>query len=246
MWAWSGRTPRAAAGLAFVGGVVYYSLLTPWIWYFGAVAIVPYLVAMSLYWTGVGAAVGAFERAGLRSPWLTAAVWVAGEALMSRWPVGGFSWGEVGYAFHDLPVARSVAAVGGVPLVTFLAVAFSGLVLDALTAVRSDSRRAAAGPALACTAIVVVGLTLHATRMHPTPVGEIRYALLQGNDLNRDLTSEESDRRYLPESHFDLASGLTGEYDLVVFPESSMDADPRKTSTWRGVSSRWPGGWAPR
>lgn len=227
MWAWRDRSPRSAAGLAFVGGVVYYTLLTPWIWYFGAVAIVPYLAAMSLYWAGVGAVVAKLGRSGLRSPWLTAAVWVVGEAVMSRWPVGGFSWGEVGYAFHDLPAARSVAAAGGVPLVTFLAVAFSGLALDAFTSVRSDGRRSALRPLLGCAAIVVAGLTLHAVRMQPSPVGELRYALLQGNDLNRDLTSDEVDRRYLPESHFDLASDLTGTYDLVVLPESSMDADPR-------------------
>ena len=227
LWAWRDRSPRVAAGLAFLAAIVYYALLTPWIWYFGAVAIVPYLIAMSLYSAAVGASVAAFARAGVRSPWLTAGIWVAGEAVMSRWPFGGFSWGEVGYAFHDLPAVRSVAALGGVPLVSFLAVAFSGLALDAMLAARSGDRRSVAKPLAICAAIIAAVLTAHAVRMHPAPEGDLRFALLQGNDLNRDLTAEEVASRYLPESHFDLAAELDGSYDLVVFPESSMDADPR-------------------
>jgi len=227
LWALRDRSPRAAAGLAFVGGVVYYSLLTPWIWFFGAVAMVPYLIAMALYWAAAGGVIGAFSAMGVRSPWLTGAIWVAVEAVMSRWPVGGFSWGEVGYAFHDLPAARSAAALGGVPFLSFLAVVTSGLVLDALLAARSGDRRSVARPLIACAAIVVAVLAAHALRMRPTPAGTLRFALLQGNDRNRDLTDEEIRSRYLPESHFDLAAGLHGHYDLVVFPESSMDADPR-------------------
>jgi apolipoprotein N-acyltransferase len=65
------------------------------------------------------------------------------------------------------------------------------------------------------------------TRFHPKPSGTFRVALLQGNDLNRDLTRAEHDARYLPARHFELARRLAGDYDLVVFPESSMDADPR-------------------
>ena len=230
LWTWRDSTPRAAARCGFVAGLVYYALLTPWIWYFGAVAIVPYLIVMGLYWAAVGAAVAGLARAGLRSPWLSAAVWVLGEALLSRWPVGGFSWGEVGYAFHDIPAARSIAAMGGVPLVTFLAVAFNGLLLDAALAARVRAGRTTLMPAATCAVIALAAVPIHAARVRPEPVGELRFALLQGNDLNRDLTRDEQAARYLPESHFDLAAELDGRYDLVVFPESSMDADPRHDS----------------
>lgn len=227
LWAWRGLPPLGVARLAFLSGVVYYALLTPWIWYFGAVAIVPFLIALALYWAAVGAAVGALARVGLRSPWLTAAAWTVGEAVMSRWPVGGFSWGEIGYAFHDLPAARSVAALGGVPLLSFLAVAFNGLVLDAALAARRSGRPGLVRSVVACVAIVVATLTVHVTRLRPREQGALHFALLQGNDVNRDLTRAELDSRYLPESHFELASRLKGRFDLVVFPESSMDADPR-------------------
>jgi apolipoprotein N-acyltransferase len=74
---------------------------------------------------------------------------------------------------------------------------------------------------------VAVPALAAATWMDPTPTGRLRVALLQGNDKNRDLTAAEREARYLPEQHFALAQGLVGRYDLVVFPESSMDADPR-------------------
>ena len=60
-----------------------------------------------------------------------------------------------------------------------------------------------------------------------TAAGPLRVAILQGNDKNRDLTAAEKDARYLPSSHFELAAGSRDPVDLIVFPESSMDDDPR-------------------
>jgi apolipoprotein N-acyltransferase len=64
-------------------------------------------------------------------------------------------------------------------------------------------------------------------RPEPVPVGPLRVAIVQGNDKNRDLTATEEDERYLPKSHFELAKGIQDPVDLIVFPESSMDEDPR-------------------
>src|SRR5207249_3350458 len=73
--------------------------------------------------------------------------------------------------------------------------------------------------------VVAVGATV--TRADPHVRGFLHVALLQGNDKNRDLTDAELDARYLPNSHFDLATRVRDPVDLIVFPESSMDADPR-------------------
>lgn len=227
LWAWRGAGPRAAAGFGFAAGVVYYGFVCSWIWYFGAVAIVPFLAVLALYWAAVGAVVAVFAGRGLRSPWLTAAVWVVGEAVLSRWPVGGFSWGELGYALHDVPVARSLAALGGVPLVSLLVVAANALVLDLLAARCHRARRPFLRPAAGCLALVSVVVPAWVGRTEPRATGQLRFALVQGNDRNRHLTAAEIDDRYLPRSHFELAARLDGRYDLVVFPESSMDADPR-------------------
>jgi apolipoprotein N-acyltransferase len=223
--AWRGRRPRAAAGLAFVAGVVYYCLLCSWIRYFGAVAVIPFAIGMGAYWAAAGATTAWLRARGLASAWLTAAVWVSAEALLARWPFGGFSWGEVGYAFHDLAPARAVASVGGVALVSFLAVALNAFLADLLSVHRTARQYAWSEVGIAVIALVVVAATV--TRAQPPVVGSLRVALVQGNDKNRELTDAELNARYLPSSHFELARNISDPVDLIVFPESSMDADPR-------------------
>jgi apolipoprotein N-acyltransferase len=227
--AWRGCSVRRAAGLAFVAGIVYYAIVCAWIWYFGAVAIVPFSAAVAAYWAAAGALVAWLRVHRVASPWLTAAVWVCADAVVARWPFGGFSWGEVGYAFHDLAPARDVASVGGVTFVTFLAVALNALLADLLVG-RGDVRaylRAQAGIAVVAATVVVATIT----RAQPPVVGSLRVALVQGNDKNRDLTDAEMKADYLPNSHFALAEQITDPVDLIVFPESSMntfdDTDPR-------------------
>ena len=236
------RGPRAAAGLAFVAGVVYYAIVCSWIWYFGAVAIVPFGAAVAAYWAAAGALDRVAAAARVASPWLTAAVWVCADALVARWPFGGFSWGEVGYAFHNVAPARAVASVGGVTFVTFLAVALNALLADliggaAVRGARTCGRRSASRSIAA----VVVAATV--TRAEPQVIGPLRVALVQGNDKNRDLTDAEMQADYLPNSHFDLARQITDPVDLIVFPESSMNTTtptrgPTRTSATTSPRSR--------
>jgi apolipoprotein N-acyltransferase len=229
LWAWRDSRPRRAAALGWVGGAVYYAVLVSWTWYFGAVAIFPFVAVLAAYWAAVGWVVAWLRGAGLRSPLLTAATWVVGEAVVARFPLGGFSWGEVGYALHDLSPARALASWGGVALVTFLAVAANDFLVDLLRARSLPAARRAASFALAGLLVVVLAVPAFATLtwMHPKTVGQFHVALIQGNDKNRNLTEAELRARYLPARHFALADRLHGRYDLVVFPESSMDEDPR-------------------
>jgi apolipoprotein N-acyltransferase len=223
--AWRGRGARASAGLAFVAGAVYYSIVCSWIWYFGAVAIVPFVAACAAYWAGAGAVIGWFRTRGFMNPFLTAAVWVIADACVARVPFGGFSWGELGYAFHDIVPARAVAGIGGLTLVTFLAVALNALIADLLVARDRWRRYVHAYVGIAFIAAIAVVATV--TRANPHFENSLHVALLQGNDKNRDLTDAELKARYLPNSHFDLARRIVDPVDLIVFPESSMDADPR-------------------
>ncbi len=220
---------RTSAGLAFIAGVVYYAIVCAWIWYFGAVAIVPFTAAVAAYWAAAGGLVAWLRMHRVASPWLTAAVWVCADALVSRWPFGGFSWGEIGYAFHDVAPARDVAGIGGVTLVTFLAVALNALFADLLLSPGSVRSYLRAHAGIAVVAAVAIVATV--TRAEPTGVGSLRIALVQGNDKNRDLTDAEMQADLLPKSHFALAQGIAEPVDLIVFPESSMntfdDTDPR-------------------
>jgi apolipoprotein N-acyltransferase len=117
-----------------------------------------------------------------------------------------------------------------------VAVVVNGFVLDALLAWRG-ARRAEAGagsrlapvrPLAGVVAVLVVAGMAAAARPTLTPTGRLRVALVQGNDRNRDLTPEEIRDRSLVRNHLRLAGGISAPVDLIVLPESSLDADPRQ------------------
>ncbi len=230
LWAWHDATPRRAALYGLLYGIAFFGVLLEWSRYFGAVAIIPLVVGEAAFIAIMGAVVALLARRGMRSPWLTAAIWVVLEGARARVPFGGFPWGEVGVALHDLSPARALASFGGVPLVTLLVVAANGYVLDAATALRGGTRRDVRGPLMIAAAgmvgIVALSGIAVVTRFDPRETGSIRYALLQANDQDRNLTSDEIRNDYLMQRHLELAAELEGPYDLIVFPESSLERDP--------------------
>ncbi|HET9730752.1 MAG TPA: apolipoprotein N-acyltransferase, partial [Acidimicrobiia bacterium] len=228
---WRHRGARGSACDAFIAGLVYHAIAMQWVRFFGGAAVVGLLGALAAYWALAGTVIGWLRRRGVNNPWLTAAVWVIADNAVARWPFHGLSWGEIGYAFHDLAPARAVASVGGLTLVSFLAVALNALLADLIVAGQRGRARWGAQVGVAVIAVAVVGATV--TRAEPPVVSTLRVALLQGNDKNRELTDAEEQDRYLAKSHFDLASTVQGPVDLVVFPESSLDGDPRTDSFLR-------------
>jgi len=225
LWLWHDARPGRAALLGFLAGLGFFGFHLSWTWYFGAVAIVPLVALQAAFWAAAGATVATLGRRGVRSPFLTAAVWVVFEAIRTRWPLGGLAWGQVGVALHDFGFGRAFASWGGVPLATFVVVATNGVLADMWRAGRR-SLRALRSAAIALAGIVVFVAVATVTRFDPTPTGSLRFALLQGNDKDRYLTQAEVDDEYLTKSHLALAQRLHGHYDLIVFPESSLMSDP--------------------
>ena len=227
LWAWRDASPKWAAAYGFAFGFAFFASLMYWFAFFGVLAfiLVPAVCAAFVALTGV--LVACFARVGVRSPWIVGAAWVVPEALRGRWPLGGLPWGELGAALHDVPVARALAGVGGVALVSFVVVVTNALLLDLAYAVRarracrgSRARRSALG------GVVLACVVVDATRFEPDPTGELRVALLQGNDQNRDIPVASAAFVPITENHFELAESLEGNYDLIVFPESALYADP--------------------
>ena len=226
-WAWRGATPINAAKYGFSFGVVFFGILLSWTWYFGAVAFAPLVWAGGLYIAAPGALIAVFARYGLRSPWITAAVWVLFEQLRDRFPFGGLPWGETGAALHDIPVARSLASWGGVAFVTFLVVALNGFIADALVSTRARSRRGLALASTGLAAVIAITAVGYAFRYEPAQNGPpLRIATLQGNDQNRDIDDPIEFEQVVVEQHFQLAEQLEGDFDLIVFPESALNRDP--------------------
>jgi len=224
LWAWRDAGPGAAALYGGAAGIAFFGVLVEWSRYFGLVAVVPFVLFLSSWWVLAGLVVGWLGRRGLTPAPVVASVWVLIEFGRGRVPFGGFPWGDVGYAFHDWAAARAVAGWGGVALVSWMAVTVNGLVLDAVL----RRRRGLVRPLAGIVAVFAAGGLLAATLPALTPTGRLRVAMVQGNNLNRDLTREEIQQRYLVANHLRLASNMTAQVDLIVLPESSLDADPRQ------------------
>jgi apolipoprotein N-acyltransferase len=223
LWAWRDAGPGRAAVYGFAFGSVFFAIVLYWLWYFGIVAIVPLVAGCAAYTALTGGLVGFLNRAGHRSPWLIGAAWVLPETLRGRWPFGGLPWGDLGVVLHDFPPARALASWGGVALVSFLIVVFNAFLVDLAVAVRAGGTRALTVAAAGIVSVVVVVGIADVTRFESRPTGELRVAMLQGNDQNRELSQGEKSSGYLTEKHMGLAARLRGPYDLVVFPESSLD-----------------------
>jgi apolipoprotein N-acyltransferase len=223
LWAWRGATPGRAALYGFVFGCVFFGFLMYWLWYFGIIAIVPLVAGCAAYTAVTGWLVGYLTRAGFGSPWLVGAAWVLPETLRGRWPFGGLPWGDLGVALHDFPPARALASWGGVALVSFLLVVFNAYVVQLLVAARAHAARALGVAALGLVAVVAIVVVADAARFDPDRTGELRVAMLQGNDQNRELTATEKASGLLTRKHLALAARLKGPYDLIVFPESALD-----------------------
>jgi apolipoprotein N-acyltransferase len=224
LWAWRDARPLHAALYGFAYGVACFGAELPWMRYFGTVAIVPLVGAMAATIALVGAIVAALARKGIASPLLTAATWTFVEALFGRWPLGGFAWCDLGVTLHGVPAARALASLGGVLLVTFVIVAVNGFLLDAVVAVRARRPGAVVLAAGGLVGLLLFTVIADVARYEPTVTGTLRYALLQGDDQELSLAGQNS--QLLTPAHLALADRLEGKFDLIVFPESSLDTDP--------------------
>ncbi|WP_298455817.1 apolipoprotein N-acyltransferase [uncultured Cellulomonas sp.] len=172
-----------------------------------------------------------------RSPWLGAlafaVLWVAVEQLRARVPFGGFPWGRLAFSQTDAPLL-ALAPFGGTTLVSG-AVAVVGALLA--TALGDVGRRRAAG-AVAVAAVVALGPALV-----PLPTraeaGTLRVGAVQGNVPARGAEAM-SQARAVAQNHADGTAALLdrvdpGDLDLVLWPESASDVDPRTDDDVRAV-----------
>jgi apolipoprotein N-acyltransferase len=227
------RRARAGFGLGLLFGLAYFVPLLPWIGIY--VGPAPWLVLAALetlFLAAGSAAIAVAARLPLAPLW-GAALWVATEALSSRFPFGGFPWGKVAYSQADGPFVR-LAAIGGTPLVSF-GVVLTGFGLAALVRALIVSRGRV--PAAACAVlplvIAVATPTALTGAMAGGPERTITAAAIQGSvpRLGLDFNAQ---RRAVLDNHVrrtlqladDVAAGRVPRPDLVIWPEDSSDIDP--------------------
>ncbi|WP_305852285.1 hypothetical protein [Blastococcus sp. PRF04-17] len=124
-----GQRVRAGLWLGLVFGLAFFVPLLSWSGIY--VGPVPWLALAgweALHLALLGGATAVVSRLPAWPVW-AAALWVADEALRGRFVLDGFPWGRLGFSQTSGPLL-SLAAYGGVPLVSF-AVALTGTLLAA-------------------------------------------------------------------------------------------------------------------
>jgi apolipoprotein N-acyltransferase len=225
LWSMGGTRPARGALLGFTFALVYDAILLSWLLAFGPIAWLPLVVVEAGFVAVFGAILPAVVRSGrpIRTALATAALWTAIDAIRGSWPLGGFTWGGLGYTQHGNRLLLPLASVTGVWGVTFVVVLVNALVLAALGSVRARPRQAALAAGLGLAAVLLPALV-------PLPAAagpRLRIAVVQGN-VPRSLASD----RFLQsgavaENHIRLNAQLaTNPPDLAVWPENALAVDP--------------------
>ncbi|GAA2537947.1 apolipoprotein N-acyltransferase [Pseudonocardia hydrocarbonoxydans] len=227
-----GRGARAGLGYGFVFSMAF---LTPLlVWVSSLVQWLPWIalsVFESLFVAVACAGMSVVSRLPAWPLW-AAAVWGIGESVRSRVPWGGMPWGRVGFGQPD-GVFLPVAAIGGVPLLSFVTV-LAGLALGELVRRLVTRERSVRGPAVLAAAALVSGpLAGLVPAFGGGPDRVVTVAAVQGNvpRLGLDFNAQ---RRAVLDNHVrvteelaaDVAAGRAPRPDVVVWPENSSDIDP--------------------
>jgi len=243
------RRSRAGFGWGLVFALAF--LLPLLVWTGSFVGAVPWLALCTLEALFVAVATAGIAVVSRLPGWPVwgAAVWVAGEAVRSRVPFGGFPWGRAAFGQPDGPLLP-VAALGGVPLLSFVTV-LAGLALgEVVRRVVASWRQESVSmwqPVSVPAGLVVLALlagplaTLVPTAGSDGSDGSsdgssgssVTVAAVQGNvpRLGLDFNAQ---RRAVLDNHVRVteelaaavAAGRASQPDLVIWPENASDIDP--------------------
>jgi apolipoprotein N-acyltransferase len=242
-----GQRVRSGLWLGLVFGLAFFVPLLSWTGIY--VGPLPWLALAgweALHLALLGAATALVTRLRWWPLW-AAALWVADEALRGRGLLDGFPWGRLGFSQTEGPLL-SLAAYGGVPLVSF-AVALSGTLLAAAVPALAGAWRNAADPgergralrrATAAVAVVLAVPLVGGLAWLPLPGSSLTaggptrtVAVIQGN-VPRAGLDFNAQRRAVLDNHVRrtlelataVAAGQERRPDLVLWPENSSDIDP--------------------
>jgi apolipoprotein N-acyltransferase len=244
---------RSGLWLGLVFGAAFFVPLLSWTGtYVGSLPWLALALMEATFLALLGGATALTSRLPYWPVW-TAALWVADEALRGRVPFGGFPWGRLGFSQTEGPL-MSLAAYGGVPLVSF-AVALTGALLAAAVAplVRAWRSASAAGaddgggqprPAVRAAALAVVAVlavpAVGGLAWLPLPGPSLTeggptatVAVIQG-DVPRAGLDFNAQRRAVLDNHVEqtlelaaaVEDGRQPQPDVVIWPENSSDIDP--------------------
>nr|WP_218853233.1 apolipoprotein N-acyltransferase [Microbacterium immunditiarum] len=172
-------------------------------------------------------------------PAIVAGLWTAREEVTGGFPYGGFPWGRVGTSQVGGPLIEVVSWIGTAGL-SFLVVGLTAVVIEVVRMTTWRSRaiivRAGVIP-IGAVVVMLVGLAV-IPAWQTTPEGDIRVVSVQGNGPAGYFDVRQ--RGDVLASQFDATEPLFGEegVDAVVWPEGSVDLDPRDSAVAASALNR--------
>lgn len=181
-----------------------------------------FIAAMAVLWQGLmRGPLG--ERTLVRAAAM-AVIWIAAEQLRSTVPFGGMPWGTLAFSQVGGPLVR-LAPWGSVQLVGF-ALVFVGVLAESAF---SSLRRARIGRALISLAVGGAALLLPVFLPLSTKADSyLTIGFAQGIvPREGELAAGASQSLTVTSNLVDVSRTLPGGLDLVFWPESASDRDPR-------------------
>jgi apolipoprotein N-acyltransferase len=224
LWLVRDARPRRGAALGAVFGAVYFGLLLYWLLRFGemgwgalvllsAASIALFGLVAPLLWRRDRPLVSILGLAGL---------WTVIEWIRGAWPLGGFSWGQLGSTQVDAPLLR-LASITGVWGLSFVVVTVSGLLLLVLERWGSGARLRAVGALSAAAFLVVAPAAIALPRADGRTLDVATVQVDIESVQQQNLSSEEEDRA-IAAMNERLHARLAGDPpDLAVWGEGALD-----------------------
>lgn len=228
--------PARAAGTGLVWGLAFFLPHVYWAVH-ATGSLLPW-IALSLFQAAYVAGFGLLWAHAQRAPWVrdhpltqaatAAVVWVAVEQLRGSWPFGGFPWGYLAFSQTDAPALR-LAPYGGEILVSAIVVLVAA-VLTASWQQVLEGRRWSAFLAVAGAVALTLGPGLLPVRADQE-AGRLGVGAVQGDVPDQGAHWAEQARQVTANhtrgtERLVAASG-PDPLDLVLWPESAADIDPR-------------------
>jgi apolipoprotein N-acyltransferase len=246
------RRPRAAFGLGWLGGFVFFLLLLRWLNFtFSVYSAIPWplvwfptalLAAYCGLYTGLFAGVLSWiasRGSSLAAIAVAPFVWVAAEWVRG-WLMGGFPWGSLGYSQHRHLAVIQIAELGGVYAVSFLLVAVNAALAAVVVLA---SKRAVA--ALAVAVLLAGGTFAFGHRRLAelgAPTESATIAVLQPS-IAQPLKYDPNFAASSLANYFDLTLRAgQARAELIVWPETStptvLRADPALLAALQRLSAQ--------
>jgi apolipoprotein N-acyltransferase len=228
LWSLQGVRPRRGALLGLLFGLVYYGVLLQWLRSFGLIAWLPLVMSQAGWLALFGALLPIVARPNhtARNALAAAALWTAIDWARGVWPIGGFTWGGLGYTQHGNGLLLPLASVTGVWGVTFVVALVNGAALELVGGWAATARRRVATAMLGVTAAAAV--LLPALIPIPAAAGpKLDVAVVQGNVPLALASDRLPQTTVVAANHIRLHRTLASDPpQLAVWPENALYTDP--------------------